>query len=528
MKKLVLVSLLIANAFLLNVKAQNNVGIGTTTPNASAALDVTATDKGLLLPRVALSSTTVAAPVTSPATGLLVYNTATAGTAPNNVIPGFYYWNGTKWVQVGAGSAAPSCVKLDEAYDCGGAGAGRTITADAGAVQINVASSVSPTTTNRGLYVTIANGNTANPTGGVYVTHSGAQGAAFFGEVTNTANQYSAIQGVTSSNAANVSAVSGFYTGAGAGYGIWGENNSSTAGSQGLMGMNHRTTGGWGVEGSGYNGVYGRTIRQDGIGIRGENNSGYNGSDLRYGVAISGYGSVGARGESQNVDGAGVFGLNVAPVFSAGSDMSAGVWGHSNNGCGLAGFAGTSNAIGLYVEGGGVVDNFYAGNLAKGAGSFKIDHPLDPQNKYLYHSFVESPDMLNIYNGNVVLNSNGTAVITLPSYFDALNMDVKYQLTAIGGSMPNLYISKEVNNGKFEIAGGIPNGKVSWQVTGIRQDPYANANRIIPEVEKEDINKGKYLNPEVYGRSSEKGINKRFSKAMKEKSNVESIMELKK
>lgn len=527
MKRFVLFSILIASAFLLNVKAQNNVGIGTTTPNASAALDVTATDKGLLLPRVALSSTTVAAPVTSPATGLLVYNTATAGTAPNNVIPGFYYWNGTKWVQVGAGSAAPSCVKLDEAYDCGGAGAGRKITADAGSVEINVASTVSPTTTNNGLYVTIANGNTANPTGGVYVTHSGAQGAAFFGEVTNTANQYSAIQGVTSSNAANVSAVSGFYTGAGAGYGVWGENNSTATGSQGLMGMNHRANGGWGVEGSGYNGVYGRTTRTDGFGIRGENNSAYN-TNLNGGVAISGYGNVGVRGESQNVNGTGIYGLNVAPVVSAGSDISAGVWGSSNNGCGLVGQANSTNAIGLYVEGGGYIDNLQVGNIAKGGGSFKIDHPLDPQNKYLYHSFVESPDMLNIYNGNVVLNSNGTAVITLPSYFDALNMDVKYQLTAIGGSMPNLYISKEVNNGKFEIAGGIPNGKVSWQVTGIRQDPYANANRIVPEVEKESKNKGKYLYPEVYGRSSEQGINSRFSKAMKEKSNVGSIMEFKK
>lgn len=50
------------------------------------------------------------------------------------------------------------------------------------------------------------------------------------------------------------------------------------------------------------------------------------------------------------------------------------------------------------------------GDLSKAGGSFKIDHPLDPANKYLYHSFVESPDMMNIYNGNVTTDAEGKAV----------------------------------------------------------------------------------------------------------------------
>ena len=84
----------------LGVKAQN-VGINGTgaAPDASAMLDVVATDKGLLVPRVALTATNAAGPVTSPTTSLLVYNTATAGTAPNNVTPGYYYWNGSAWVR---------------------------------------------------------------------------------------------------------------------------------------------------------------------------------------------------------------------------------------------------------------------------------------------------------------------------------------------------------------------------------------------------------------------------------------------
>lgn len=78
-------------------------GIGTTTPHASAKLDVTATNKGFLPPRVTLTSTTDVSTIASPATGLLIYNTATAGTAPNNVVPGYYYWNGSTWIQISGG-----------------------------------------------------------------------------------------------------------------------------------------------------------------------------------------------------------------------------------------------------------------------------------------------------------------------------------------------------------------------------------------------------------------------------------------
>jgi len=70
--------------------------------------------------------------------------------------------------------------------------------------------------------------------------------------------------------------------------------------------------------------------------------------------------------------------------------------------------------------------------LTKGSGSFKIDHPLDPAKKYLSHSFVESPDMMNVYNGNVTTDRHGFAIVTLPSYFEALNRDFRYQLTVIG------------------------------------------------------------------------------------------------
>ncbi|MFZ0668501.1 MAG: hypothetical protein WAM97_22315 [Acidimicrobiales bacterium] len=111
---------------------------------------------------------------------------------------------------------------------------------------------------------------------------------------------------------------------------------------------------------------------------------------------------------------------------------------------------------------------------------------------------MESPDMMNVYNGNVTLDTEGTATVDLPDWFEALNRDYRYQLTAIGAPTV-VYVSKEIVNGQFGIAGGNANQKVSWQVTGIRQDAWANANRIPIEVDKKDEDRGRYLHPELFG-----------------------------
>jgi hypothetical protein len=84
----------------------SQTGIGTTTPNASAKLEVSSSTLGFLPPRVALTASNVFTPIagtSSAAAGLLIYNTATAGTAPTNVVPGYYYWNGSAWIQLTGG-----------------------------------------------------------------------------------------------------------------------------------------------------------------------------------------------------------------------------------------------------------------------------------------------------------------------------------------------------------------------------------------------------------------------------------------
>jgi trimeric autotransporter adhesin len=149
---------------------------------------------------------------------------------------------------------------------------------------------------------------------------------------------------------------------------------------------------------------------------------------------------------------------------------------------------------------------YISGNLAKSTGTFQIDHPLDPANKYLYHSFVESPDMMNIYNGVATLDARGSVWVTLPNYFEALNQEFRYQLTSIGRPQPSLYVAKEISGNRFRISGGKPGGKVSWQVTGIRHDAYADAHRIKVEVEKSPQEQGRYLHPELFGAPAEQAI----------------------
>jgi hypothetical protein len=145
------------------------------------------------------------------------------------------------------------------------------------------------------------------------------------------------------------------------------------------------------------------------------------------------------------------------------------------------------------------------GTLSKGGGSFEIDHPLDPENRILRHSFVESPDMMNVYNGNVILDGGGEATIDLPEYFDELNSDFRYQLTCVGGYAP-VYVADKIQNNRFRIAGGTPGLEVSWQVTGIRQDAWANENRIVVEEDKEADDQGRFLHPEAFGRPASQGM----------------------
>ncbi len=198
-----------------------------------------------------------------------------------------------------------------------------------------------------------------------------------------------------------------------------------------------------------------------------------------------------------------VFGGNInGGYFSSGKNNGTGVTGICDSGPSAWGVYGkSSSGYAGWFDG----KVHITGQLSKGSGSFRIDHPLDPENLYLSHSFVESPEMMNVYNGNVILDAYGEATVELPEYFEALNRDFRYQLTCLGGFAP-VYVAEEISGNRFRIAGGSAGLKVSWQVTGVRNDPYALENPIIVEEEKPEAERGTYLHPKAYGRPDSQSV----------------------
>ncbi|MFZ2003032.1 MAG: hypothetical protein WA239_23110 [Candidatus Sulfotelmatobacter sp.] len=358
---------------------------------------------------------------------------------------------------------------------------------------------------------------------------------AVFGNETAATGEVFGVEGHASSTGPNASAVTGFELATtGLVSGVSGGTNSTTNFAAGVVGFEGATTGqvygvlgksastsGGGVFGSATaasgntSGVFGQSSSPNGNGVLGINNSTTGFSPGVMGVTNSGT-SAGIYGYNATTSG---YGSAVQGQIEASPGGAAGVFvAHGGVGLILNGLSGSNFAQMFSVDASG--NGFYAGNLTvtgkltKGSGSFKIDHPLDPANKYLSHSFVESPDMMNIYNGVVVLDAKGEASVNLPEYFQALNSDFRYQLTPIGAPGPNLYIAEEISGNHFKVAGGKPGAKVSWQVTGVRQDAYAKAHRIKVEEDKPAQERGHYLHPELFGATEKEAIGSNVAPAM--------------
>jgi len=229
-----------------------------------------------------------------------------------------------------------------------------------------------------------------------------------------------------------------------------------------------------------------------------------------YGVTYASSGTEpGVKGYSASSS---ALAAGVGGVYGGSSTLGAGVYGDSANGIGALGIGGNVGVLGYNANPGGLAGYFLGnvhvnGTLSKSAGSFRIDHPLDPANKYLQHSFVESPDMKNVYDGVVTTDGRGFATVRLPHYFQALNRSFRYQLTPLGREAwdARAGIWQEIRDNRFVIRSE-PRTKISWQVTGIRKDRYANAHRIQPEVAKPAADRGLYLHPELYGKPPSRGL----------------------
>ena len=349
-----------------------------------------------------------------------------------------------------------------------------------------------------------------------------------------TSSVFSATNGGNGNGVSGTSAIGIGVNGSGGSAGMNGSsvNGTGVFGDGGTAGMIGSSADGFGVKGAtirgtgvdGFSesgdGVKGATIHGRGVrgesftddGVSGEGLTGVNGKGRNETSSSGGTGGRATGGNSDsNNGGPGLqaFGGDSNSFFGGdGIKTFGGVGGGAGNkgGSGIVAFDGigvngaTSGLAGSFI---GNVD--VQGKLTKSMGTFKIDHPLDPENKYLYHSFVESPDMMNIYNGNITTDPNGEAVVEMPDYFDALNKDFRYQLTVIG-QFAQAIVASEMKDNRFTIKTNAPTVKVSWMVTGVRQDAYAKKNRVIVEENKSEQERGHYLHPEVFNQPDEKSI----------------------
>jgi hypothetical protein len=264
-----------------------------------------------------------------------------------------------------------------------------------------------------------------------------------------------------------------------------------------------------------YGGQGGMGINSTGSNGNGGNYAGGDGIDAYAGNG-SGTGAGAAGGQFVGgTNGGGAFGLTDGDGIDAtgGSDTTGG-----NGGMGgkFTGGSGDNGGYGVYAVGGNGSEvaafaGEFAGNLdvsgaiTAGTKDFKIDHPLDPANKYLYHASVESSEMMDIYTGNATTDGGGEAVVRLPDWFESLNTDFRYQLTVIG-QFAQAIVAQRIGGGQFVIRTDKPNVDVSWQVTAVRQDAFAKAHPLQVEVEKPKRERGYYVHPELYGAPHEKQV----------------------
>ncbi len=249
-----------------------------------------------------------------------------------------------------------------------------------------------------------------------------------------------------------------------------------------------------------------------GVGVRGQSvsNTGVLGaSQSAFGVNGESDTGVGVRGLSSSAPGVAAISISGNGLESTTTSTSPGKAAVMAMGSPFAGEAVAAILQGnVHIQKNSLQqgDLFVAGNLKVfGMKMFHIDHPLDPENKYLNHAAIESSEVLNVYSGNITTDANGNADVQLPDWFEALNKNYRYQLTVIG-QFAQAIVAEKINGNHFRIKTNEPNTEVSWQVTGVRSDPSARKLKFEIEEEKIERERGYYLDPEAFGQPEEKAI----------------------
>lgn len=455
----------------------DRVGVGTTAPNSFSKMHVAGDQDGVW-------------GVASAASGTYFGVFGTSGSTSGRGVVGSATASSGNTIGVSGSSASPSGIGVQGSHQSSSGSApgvlGLTNSTSADAVgvlgEVTSASAGSFSAGVRGI-----NRSTSAGGIGVWGSHAGVgwgvyglsvSGVGVFG--LSTATSGSAYGGQFESNSTSGRGVlAAAIAGTGTTYGVFASNNSTSG--RGVFGIASAGTG------STY-GVYGQTTSTGGIGV--------------YGIATAGSGLThGGYFEAASTAGRGVLGS-----ISAGSGTNYGVQGFNS------GLGATAWAV------------FASGRFgASGTKSFRIDHPEDPENKYLLHYAAESPEVMNFYSGMATLDGAGEAVVELPGYFARINRDPRYTLTAVGVPMPLLHVAEEIDAAgleagalaepgapvavsRFVIGGGVPGGKVSWRVEAVRNDRWVRMRGAPVEVEKDGVERGAYQHPDLYGMPAERGM----------------------
>ncbi len=382
-------------------------------------------------------------------------------------------------------------------------------------------------------------GQSASPDGrGVFGHATSAFGANYGVSGQSDSTTGTGVFGWASAATGTTAGVNG-YSNSTSGYGVSGSADATSGATYGVAGRSDSTdgTGVYGSTTAGTGTTYGgrfQSASTDGRGVHGAANSpsgatygGYFTSNSSTGTGVYGSGvSYGVVGDS-GAFGIGVYGHNFAGAFGSGD----GVYGQSDgiNGRGVVGYvpsgSGLTYAVVGYCNSPSGYGTYSFGNTgATGTKSFRIDHPDDPENKYLLHYAAESPEVINFYSETVTLDERGEAVVELPHYFAKINTRPRYQLTAVGAPMPMLHVAEKISESalgvgasaepgvaapicSFRIAGGAPGGEVSWEVKAVRNDRWVQQRGAPVEIDKQGLEKGLYQHPELYHQPPEKGMN---------------------
>ncbi len=334
-------------------------------------------------------------------------------------------------------------------------------------------------------------GHSSSPTGrGVFGEATALTGIAYGGRFESDSASGRGVYGLVGSASGQTFGGS-FRSHSTQGTGVFGEAIASTGATYGVYGLSASETG---------RGVYGVASAN-----AGNNYGGYFITDSGSGRGVYGRApnNVGVQGEGytgvagSTTDGRGVSG------FAYGFEQNYGILGQSNSQSAYGVFGGLGSSSG---SGYGVYANGDSG--ASGTKSFRIDHPFDPENKYLVHYSNESPTPQNQYFGVIKTDSKGFAWVALPDYFEEINKDIKFQLTVVDESEDFILakVSKKVQANRFQVRTSKPNVEVSWMVVGTRNDLYCRSKAITDVRPKEGSEVGTYQHPELYGFGPERRI----------------------